>query len=337
VAQNRPSYDPACGLHRRSVAGVEMLIAVDSTRRGPALGGCRWKTYPDEAAACADVSALGRAMTLKAALARLALGGGKAVVIGDPITRTREQLLALGDFIEELGGAYITAADMGTGQEDMAVIAERTRHVAGLPRRLGGCGDPGPFTAQGLLLAIEAALEHCDRELRSARVAIQGLGSVGGDLAKLLLERGAAVIGADPRLELRRTLPREIQWVEPQAILGESCDVLSPCGPPFVIDRRLAGSLGCRIVCGGANNPLVDDGVAGVLAQRGILYVPDFLANAGGLIHLAVALEGGDDRASQRHLQVIPENLAAVITQAKADHADMAATARRMAESLVQA
>jgi leucine dehydrogenase len=219
----------------------------------------------------------------------------------------------------------------------MAVIAERTRHVAGLPRRMGGCGDPGPFTAEGLLLAIEAALGHCDRELRSARVAIQGMGSVGGDLAKLLLERGAEVLGADPRLDLRRTLPREIRWVEPQHILTERCDVLSPCGPPFVIDRRLAEQLCCRIVCGGANNPLDDDAVAGVLAERNILYVPDFLANAGGLIHLAVALEGGDDAASRRHLQVIPENLAAVITQAKADHAHMAATARRMAEALVSA
>jgi leucine dehydrogenase len=314
-----------------------MLIAVDSTRRGPALGGCRWKTYPSLDAARADVTALGKAMTLKAALARLALGGGKAVVVGEPSSRTRDQLLALGDFIEELDGAYITAADMGTGQEDMAVISERTRHVAGLPRRLGGCGDPGPFTAQGLLLAIEAALGHCDRPLRSARVAIQGLGSVGGDLAKLLLERGAAVTGADPRLELRRTLPGEIHWVEPQAILTESCDVLSPCGPPFVIDRRTAEALRCRIVCGGANNPLADDTVAGALAQRDILYVPDFLANAGGLSHLAVALEGGDDKASLRHLQVIPENLAAVITQAKSDHAHMAATARRIAEALVEA
>jgi leucine dehydrogenase len=336
LGKQQASWESATGVHQRSVAGVEMWIAIDSTRRGPALGGCRWKPYPDSASARADVTALARAMTHKAALARLALGGGKAVVVGDPRLRTREQLLALGDFIEELGGAYITAADMGTGEEEMAVISERTRHVAGLPRRLGGCGDPGPHTARGLLFAIEAALGHCDRETRGARVAIQGMGSVGGDLARLLLERGASVVAADPRPEARKGIPAEIEWVEPAGILGQTCDVIAPCGPPFVIDRRVAESLRCRIVCGGANNPLADDSVAGVLAQRGILYVPDFLANAGGLIHLAVALEGGDDAGTLRHLAVIPENLAAVITQAKADHTDMATTARRMAQALVQ-
>ena len=337
MTQKRASVaSSALGLHHRSAAGIEMWIAIDSLRRGPALGGCRWKPYPDPAAARADVTALARAMTLKAALARLALGGGKAVVVGDPRVRTREQLLALGDFIEELDGAYITAADMGTGQEEMAVISERTRHVAGLPRRLGGCGDPGPHTAMGLSMAIEAALGHRDRPLRGAQVAIQGLGSVGGDLAKLLLARGASVVGADPRPELRASLPREIRWVEPGAILTEPCDVLSPCGPPFVIDPRVAEALRCRIVCGGANNPLSSVEIAAVLARRDILYVPDFLANAGGLIHLALALEGGDDAATLRHLAVIPENLSAVITQSKADHADMATTACRIAEALVQ-
>jgi leucine dehydrogenase len=328
AASSRPE------VHTRVAAGVTMIVAIDSTRLGPALGGCRWRTYPDVAAATADACALASAMTRKAALARLSLGGGKAVVRGDPRHRTREQLLALGDLVESLGGRYITAADMGTSQVEMAVIGERTRHVAGLPPEQGGCGDPGPFTARGLQLAIEAALSHLGREVAGARIVIQGAGSVGGALAELLLGAGARVALADPREgEIRARLPAEVEWLAPGAALTAPCDVLSPCGPPGVIDEATAAALECRIVCGGANNPLRGPEVAKALDRRGVLYVPDFLANAGGLIHLAVAIEGGDAAASERRLRVIPENLATVLAQAKADHTDTATTAIRLADA----
>jgi leucine dehydrogenase len=322
-------------LHIQNFEGVEMIIAIDSTARGPALGGCRWKLYPTSDAARADARALASAMTRKAALARLSLGGGKAVVAGDARARTPEQLREFGRFVDSLGGKYITAADMGTGEQEMVVIRETTSHVAGLPMEAGGCGDPGPFTARGVLLAMRGALEHCDKTLAGARVAIQGVGSVGAEMANLLLAEGADVIVADTNRDRLKELPDSVRVVAPDAIAYETCDIFAPSGPPGVIDERVARELNCSIVCGAANNPLAQREVARTLQTRGILYVPDYLGNAGGLIHLAVALEGGDAKATLKHLEVIPENLAAVLERAKADNADMATTADRMARELV--
>jgi len=314
-----------------------MIVAIDSTARGPALGGCRWKLYADEAAARADALALAAAMTRKAALARLALGGGKAVVAGDPSVRTAADLHAFGELVESLGGRYVTAADMGTGEQEMAVIAERTRHVVGLPRERGGCGDPGPFTAEGVALALDAALAHAGLALEGARVALQGVGSVGGDLARRLVALGAHVLAADPSPSALARLPREVEVVAPEAITRTPCAVFAPCGPPGVITPELARTLPARIVCGAANNPLSDPSAARVLAARGVLYVPDYVANAGGLIHLAVALQGGDAAATRRHLQVIPENLTRVLALAKSDGCDPARAAEALARAAVAA
>lgn len=328
------------GVYTRAAHGVEMIIAIDSTRRGPALGGCRFKLYPDLDAAREDARALAAAMTYKAALARLKLGGGKAVIVGDPSAKTREQLLAFGDFVESLGGAYITAADMGTGQEEMAVIAERTRHVAGLPARAGGCGDPGPYTAHGVFAAMQGALGYRGASIEGCRVAIQGVGSVGAELARLVLAAGGRVLAADPReaqIRAAGALPSEVEWIAASEVATAACDVFAPCGPPGVIDRAIASRLRCGIVCGAANNPLRDERVAAQLEARDILYVPDFLANAGGLIHLAVALEGGDAAASMRHLCVIPENLDVVLARAKAEHVTPDAAARRIARENLSA
>jgi leucine dehydrogenase len=308
---------PGESLHRQRACGVEMIVAIDSTRRGPALGGCRWKLYPDLRAALADARALARAMTLKAGLARLRLGGGKAVVIGDPAARTREQMLAFGELVESLGGRYVAAADMGTGAEEMAVFAQRTRHVVGLPNRLGGSGDPGPWTARGVLLALRAALAETGRSLEGIHVAVQGVGSVGAELVTRLLECGARVTAADPSRRALDALPPGIAVVDPQRILEIQADVFAPCGPPGVIGPAEAERLAARIVCGAANNPLAGRGVARRLEERGILCVPDFLANAGGLISLAVAREGGGPESVIRHLEIIPDNLTRVLERAK--------------------
>ncbi|HTO71812.1 MAG TPA: Glu/Leu/Phe/Val dehydrogenase dimerization domain-containing protein [Myxococcota bacterium] len=315
--------------------GLEMIVAIDSTARGPALGGCRWKRYPDAASARRDALALAAAMTRKAALAGLALGGGKAVVAGDPGARTEADLLAFGEFVESLGGAYITAADMGTGEREMATIARRTSHVAGLPRALGGCGDPGPFTALGVELALEAALAHAGGALRGAHVAVQGVGSVGRELVLALRRAGARVTVADPSPAALAGLPRDVTVVAPDELARLRCDAFAPCGPAAVVDDALAEALECRVVCGAANNPLASRGVASVLESRGILYVPDFVANAGGLIHLAVALEGGDDAATRRKLRVIPENLERVLAHAKARGVDPASAAEELALAAV--
>ena len=305
----------APSLHVQRAAGVEMIVAIDSTERGPALGGCRWRSYEDPLVAREEARGLAAAMTRKAALAGLALGGGKAVVSADPGVRTRDQLLAFGDFVASLDGRYITAADMGTGEQEMAVIAEKTSHVVGLPRDRGGCGDPGPFTALGVRMAMQAALEARGQSLQGARVAVQGVGSVGGYLVRHLCEAGAAVTAADPDLERLGAMPAGVSVVTPAEILDAECDVLAPCGPARVIDRARATRLRCGIVCGAANNTLVEDEAASILHRRGILLVPDYLANAGGLIHLAVSREGGSDAASRERLRVIPQNLERVLAR----------------------
>jgi glutamate dehydrogenase/leucine dehydrogenase len=321
--------------HTRRHGALEMFVAIDSLARGPALGGCRWKLYPDLESARRDACALAAAMTRKAALAGLSLGGGKAVVVGDPRVRTEAELLAFGDFVASLDGAYVTAADMGTGEREMAVIARRTRHVAGLPRELGGCGDPGPFTAQGVELAIRAALAHAGRELAGAHVAVQGMGSVGRALAEALLRGGARVTAADPAPRALEGLRGEVSVVAPSEILRSACDVLAPCGPPGVIGPAEVESLRCSVVCGAANNPLVDADTAGALEARGIVYAPDFVANAGGLIHLAVALEGGDDAGTRARLSIIPENLERVFAHAKSRGIDSARAAEELALAAV--
>lgn len=317
-------------LHLRRDAGIEMVIAVDSTRRGPALGGCRWRPYRDLGEARREASALAASMTRKAALARLALGGGKAVVIGDPGERTREQLLAFGNFVESLEGRYVTAADMGTGEEEMAVIAERTRHVVGLSCERGGSGDPSPFTALGVLMAMEAALRQLGQGLSGLCVAIQGAGHVGGELARQCLAAGARVVAADSDRRALDALPPEVERVAPDSILEVECDVLAPCGPPALLTLAAVERLRCRVICGAANNPLADAEVARRLDACGILFVPDYVANAGGLIHLAVAREGreGDSRA---HLRVIPENVDAVLELAKVEGIDPGRAAERLA------
>lgn len=322
-------------LYLRRAAGVEMIVAIDSTRLGPALGGCRWQRYRDAQDARDEACALARAMTRKAAMARLRLGGGKAVVCGDPARRTRDQLLAFGEVVEGLGGRYITAADMGTGEEEMAVISEATSHVIGLPERLGGCGSPSPFTAEGVLLAIEVALEHVGTSLRGSTVAVQGFGAVGSHLVAGLIEAGARVIVSDTSSDRLRAAPdsASLRVVPPNRILGEPCDVFAPCGPARVLDGPAVEQLRCAVVCGAANNPLADPEIALRLASRGILYVPDFVANAGGLIHLAVALEGGDAQATRRRLAVIPENLEAVLERVKSQELEPHGAAERIALS----
>ncbi len=328
---------PLESLHLARGSGPEMIVAIDSTRLGPALGGCRWKPYPDADTARREAARLARAMTRKAALARVPLGGGKAVVNGSPRTRTREQLLAFGDFVESLGGRYVTAADMGTSAEEMAVVARRTAHVVGLPERLGGCGDPAPFTALGVRLAMEAALAQLGRSLRRARVAVQGAGNVGRELVGLLLGAGAEVFAADPSPAALDSLPKSVERVPPEAILELACDLLAPCGPAGAIDAAVVARLRCPVVCGAANEPLAGPDVAGALAARGVLFVPDYVANAGGLIHLALAREGGSADDSRAALHVIPENVQACLALAKSAGIDPYAAGEQLARRALDA
>jgi leucine dehydrogenase len=279
-------------------SGATIAIAVHSTALGPALGGARLWHYEADDDGVADARRLAQAMTYKAAAAGLHLGGGKGVIcapVAHPEGELRRALLLdFGDAVESLGGRYITAEDVGTGAADMAVIAERTTHVVGLPDERGGSGDPSPVTARGVLAALRACLQ--DRfgspSPVGVHVCVVGVGHVGGRLATLLAEEGATltISDLDPS---RRTLADHLgaTWIDdPVEALLTPCDVLSPCALGGVLDAPTIDRLRCRVVCGAANNVLADDRFAESLTTRGITYAPDFIANAGGVINVYAEL-----------------------------------------------
>jgi valine dehydrogenase (NAD+) len=289
--------------------GMRLIVAVHSTVLGPALGGMRLREYPggiDEA--LRDVLGLARTMTLKASAAGLDLGGGKAVMLDDGATEMRaERMRAAAQTLEELGGCYITAEDIGTTTADMDLISRHTRWVVGKSESNGGRGDPSPVTAMTVLRAMERGLASAtgSDDLDGRVVGVVGLGKVGGSLARMLAERGARVVACD--LDGSRTSAlAEDGVVEPvgsaESVLARDLDVLAPCAAGGLIDERAAGALSCRVICGAANNPLASPAVAEQVAARGILYVPDFLANCGGLINVAAEWADGTDADIKLHV-----------------------------------
>ena len=274
--------------------GMRLIVAVHSTVLGPSLGGMRLKRYPGGLReALEDVMGLARTMTLKASAAGLDLGGGKAVMIDDGDDSLRhERLEAAAGVIEGLGGAYITAEDIGTTTADMDHMARFTSFCVGRSETNGGGGDPSPVTAETVLGAMRRGLaaQTGSEELDGRRVGVIGLGKVGGALAARLVAEGARVVGCDLDYERSERFAAEHgNEVSPsaEAILAMQLDVLAPCAGGGLIDDALARSLDVRVVVGAANNPLAARSVGATLMQRGILYVPDFLANCGGLIHVA--------------------------------------------------
>ncbi len=271
---------------RDAAAGLRAIIALHSTALGPAFGGCRMWPYASEAAALTDALRLARGMTCKAAICELPYGGGKSVILGDPArAKTPALLRAMGRAVERLGGRYIIADDIGTTLADLAVMREATRHAAAATP---AAREPLAVTAYGVLMAIRAAArEHLGRDtLAGLSVAIQGLGNVGLPLAGYLHEAGAALCVAD--LDPARVGEAARRFgarpVTPAAIHREAVDVFAPCALGAVLDGRTIPELQARIVCGGANNQLAAARHDAMLAARGILYVPDYLANAGGVI-----------------------------------------------------
>jgi leucine dehydrogenase len=308
---------------RRS--GLYTFVAVHSTIRGPSLGGCRMWGYEDSRHALRDALRLSRAMTYKAAVADLPLGGGKGVIMSAPgeslsAERRTAALLDFGDTVESLGGRYITAEDVGTSSRDMRVIAERTRHVAGLPRRLGGSGDPSPFTALGVETAIRACCERVfsSSSLRGRSVAVIGLGHVGSRIAKRCAKAGASLVLSDIDPHKRR-LAEELRadWSEPEQALEADVDVLAPCALGGVLNGRTVPRLRCQIVAGAANNQLADESVADLLAAREILWAPDFVANAGGLINIAEEQHGYHPAEARRRVRQISDTLRQIFDEAE--------------------
>jgi leucine dehydrogenase len=285
--------------HRGPRSGAHVIVAVHSTALGPALGGVRLWHYASPIEGVRDALRLSAGMTLKAAAAGLELGGGKGVICApNPSPGQRERrhlLLDFGDLVESLGGRYVTADDVGICPEDLVTVRERTAHVTGLPPEQGGSGDPSPFTALGVEAAMHAAaLERFgSRELAGRRVVISGLGNVGAKLARRLVARGVevAVSDIDPA---KRVLANELglEWIDPERQALAECQILAPCALGAAIDEANLPLLRCQVICGSANNQLADDSLAEPLAERGILYAPDFVANAGGLIHVYREIRG---------------------------------------------
>jgi leucine dehydrogenase len=319
--------------------GLQAIIAVHSTVLGPGLGGCRMWPYGSTEEALTDVLRLSRGMTYKAAAAGLNLGGGKAVIIGDAKKdKTEELFRAFGRYVESLNGFYITAEDVGTGTEDMEVVHHETRWVTGLPPELGGGGDPSPVTAFGTLQGIKAAVQHLgDDSLKGRSVAVQGLGSVGYNLARFLRDEGAKVFGTDidPETTARAREELGVEIVPIDEILEVECDVVAPCALGAVINDDSIPKLRCRVVAGAANNQLKEDRHGQELHDRGILYAPDYVINAGGLINVYNELVGYNREVAMRMARGIFANMARLFEISRAQSIPTYLAADRLAEERI--
>ena len=324
--------------------GLHAIVAIHSTALGPALGGTRFRRYPSEDDALDDVLRLARAMTYKAAVAGLDLGGGKAVIIGDPaVDRTDDLIRGYAAFIDGLGGRYITAEDVGTTEADMNVIREVTPWVTGVSEGRGGSGDTSPATAWGLLHAMRAVARHLwgDTSLAGRHVAISGVGKVGGHLAERLLNNGARVTVADvDATATARSValaPDRVDVVSPDRVHATRCDIYAPCALGGALNVTSINELRASAVVGGANNQLAEPACSEQLAAAGVLYAPDFVVNAGGVINVADELHGYDRQRAWRRIEGIFETTLTVIRRADEDGVTTEVAAERMAEDRLAA
>jgi leucine dehydrogenase len=332
-------------VRRGSRTGIYIVVSIHSTVLGPALGGLRMWRYGALGDAIADGLRLSEAMTYKAAAAGLDLGGGKAVICVPPERELppadrRELMLDVGDIVESLEGRYVTAEDVGTGTDDMTVIRERTEHVVGLPIDSGGSGDPSPITARGVESAIRACFEHRygSGDLAGRRVTVIGLGHVGSHLAERLAADGAELAVSDIDPERQATAERlGARCLDPAEAALAECDLLAPCALGGMIDRDNVERLRCEIVCGAANNVLAERSLAGRMAERDILYAPDFIANAGGLISVYGELHGLDRARLDSLVDGIGEALRRVFETAEARSVTPLGAARAVAEERLDA
>ncbi len=308
---------------RDEATGLKTIIAVHDTTLGPAAGGTRYWNYESEEAALYDVLRLSRGMTLKNAAAGLPLGGGKAVIIGDPkILKTPQQLRAYGKIINALNGTYYTAEDVNISTADIAIVHEETPYLMGLPET---SGNPSPYTARGVYRAMKAGAKAVfgDDSLAGKTVAVQGVGSVGYALATHLFEEGAALKVYDINPESVNRAVQELGATPMNAdeILSTDCDILAPCALGAVLSTANIPSLRCRMVCGAANNIMVDGAAAALLSDRGILYIPDYIANAGGIISCGSELlpEGRQIDSVNRRIDDIYNTVLKILDIAKRD------------------
>jgi valine dehydrogenase (NAD+) len=318
--------------------GLKAIVAIHSTALGPALGGTRFYPYASTADAVRDVLNLSRGMSYKAALAGLDLGGGKAVIIGDPATGKSEALLrAYGRFVQSLNGRYFTACDVGTFSADMDVVARECDFVTGRTVAHGGAGDSSVLTAYGVFQGMRASAEALwgSPSLAGRTVGVAGVGKVGHHLVKHLVEDGASVVVTDVHRPAVEAVLREYAAVavdDTDALVRADLDVYAPCAMGGALTDEVVDVLSARIVCGAANNQLSHPGIEKALADRGILYAPDYCVNSGGLIQVADELEGFSfERAQQRAAQIY-DTTRAVFELARTDSVTPAEAADRLAE-----
>ncbi len=319
---------------RDDAAGYHAIIAIHSTRLGPAIGGTRLWRYDSEDAALVDALRLSRGMTYKNALAGLPFGGGKAILVDDGTSPSREALFrAHGRFVERFGGAYVTAEDVGTSPADMAFVRMETSHVGGLA---DGGGDPSPWTARGVFRGIQAAarVRWGADELAGRTVALQGCGNVGYHLAKELARAGAALVVADVDRERAERVGRELgaRVVAAEEILATQADVLAPCALGAILDDVSIPLLRVEVIAGAANNQLLEGRHGEMLAARGVLYAPDYVVNAGGVLSGGFDLLGWTTDEVARRVEAIYDTTLEVFDVAHAKGISPAAAADRLAE-----
>jgi leucine dehydrogenase len=325
-------HDPASGLRA--------IVAIHSTTLGPSLGGTRFYPFETEEQALRDVLRLARGMTFKAAAAGLDLGGGKAVIIGDPKRIKSEELLrAYGRFIETLGGRYITAEDIGTNRDDMEVIRRETRYVTGVAPEFGGSGDPSPVTAYGVFLGMKACAEEAWQEhtLGGRKVAVQGVGKVGYHLVKHLVKAGAKVVVSDVDVDAVARAVRDfgVETADSDKIHAEECDIFAPCAMGGILRDDTIPELKCTVVAGSANNQLERPEHGEALAQLGIVYAPDYVVNAGGLINVADELQGYNPERARTRVESIYRTLRQIFHVARDRHISTAAAADAFAHERI--
>ncbi len=335
-----PDFDDHEGVHlfRDHATGLTAIIAIHSTKLGPAAGGTRFWHYADKGDAIKDALRLSRGMSYKNAMAGLPAGGGKAVILAPADgAKSLDMLDAFARAVDSLGGRYITAQDVGMSLADMVKLSKTTAHVAGLPGASGG--DPGPSTARGVYLGVCATVKRALKRdsVKGVHIAIQGVGSVGGGLARWLAKDGARLTLADVDQSRAEALGAELGAVavSADAIMTVDADVLSPCALGAILTSESIAALKVAAVAGGANNQLATAAQGAELSARGILYAPDYVINAGGIINVLRHIEGAGDAEIDRRIDAIPYRLDQIWDQSAATGHTPAQVADRIAQGLI--
>jgi leucine dehydrogenase len=327
-----------------AATGLKAIIAVHSTALGPSAGGCRMWSYSSTTHAVRDALRLSRGMSYKNAMANLKFGGGKAVILGDSQkSKTPALFEAFGRLVDSLGGRYVTAEDVGTTTTDMENVARHTKHVSGRARRSGEAGgDPSPKTALGVYLGIKAAVKFqmARADLQGISVAVQGVGGVGYHLCRLLANDGARLIVADVRQAAVERVRDELKAtpVAADAILSQQVEVLAPCALGAILDARSIPQLRAKVIAGGANNQLAEDKDGELVRRAGILYAPDYVINAGGIISVSHEYYGGSsDARIDADIQGIPGRLTEIFERARRENRPTNVVADQLAREKIAA